>query len=191
MQMARVVFGRDGYSRTSIDRLAAEARMSTRTIYNHFPNKRTLFDEVLRDSARKVADKFEQDLATIESGDPRQRLVAVGIALTTLEIENPDHFDMVRQIVPEARHVSARSLTRWQNAGPTRVVDAIADLLREISKGGQLRFPDPRIAALQFTALTTVEVMRTWYDPLGPDPQKVAASVSAGVDVFISGYAVR
>jgi len=191
MQMARVVFGRDGYSRTSIDRLAAEAGMSTRTIYNHFPNKKTLFDHVLRDSATKVADRFEQDLAGIEHDDPRDQLIAVGVALTTLEIENPDHFDMVRQIVPEARHVGPRSLKRWQNAGPTRVVDAIAEMLREMSKRGDVRFPDPRLAALQFTALTTVEVMRTWYEPVGADPERVAASVTAGVDVFLNGYTVR
>ena len=60
---ARAVFGRLGYARASIDQIAAEAGVSTRTLYNHFGDKLGLFSQVLVDGAAEVADTFEQRLA--------------------------------------------------------------------------------------------------------------------------------
>ncbi|MEV5986378.1 helix-turn-helix domain-containing protein [Streptomyces sp. NPDC052051] len=42
-QAARAVFGREGYSRASVDANAVEAGVSKRTIYNHFTDKEQLF----------------------------------------------------------------------------------------------------------------------------------------------------
>jgi len=50
------VFAHDGYTRASIDAVAAEAGVSTRTIYNHFSDKAELFQTVIHESAAQVAD---------------------------------------------------------------------------------------------------------------------------------------
>ena len=47
-----------GYTRASIDAIAAAAEVSTRTIYKHFANKEELFATVLEASATEVADAF-------------------------------------------------------------------------------------------------------------------------------------
>ena len=66
---ARAVFGRLGYARAPIDQIAAEAGVSTRTLYNHFGDKLGLFSHVLVHGAAEVADAFEQRL----EGDPPNR----------------------------------------------------------------------------------------------------------------------
>src|SRR5215213_792314 len=50
------VFSRDGYTRASIDTIAAKAGVSTRTIYNHFHDKTHLFQTVIQESANRVAE---------------------------------------------------------------------------------------------------------------------------------------
>ena len=54
------VFGRVGYLGASIDMIATEAEVSTRTIYNHFENKEELFSTVLLESSTRVAVAREE-----------------------------------------------------------------------------------------------------------------------------------
>ena len=48
-QAALRLFLRDGYERTSVDAIAAEAGVSKRTIYNRYTDKENLFRSVLQD----------------------------------------------------------------------------------------------------------------------------------------------
>ena len=43
MRAANLVFGRDGYTRATVDAIAREAGVSKKTIYNHFDDKEALF----------------------------------------------------------------------------------------------------------------------------------------------------
>src|SRR5690348_1885857 len=47
---ALVLFARDGYERTSVDAIAAEAGVSKRTVYSHYGDKESLFVLVLRET---------------------------------------------------------------------------------------------------------------------------------------------
>src|SRR5688572_8715706 len=40
-------FRQSGYAATSMDRIAASAGVSKRTVYNHFPSKEALFAQIL------------------------------------------------------------------------------------------------------------------------------------------------
>ena len=67
------LFLRDGYERTSVDAIAAEAGVSKRTIYNRYGDKENLFLSVLRDtyaammaSFRGIADKHLGEVADVE-----------------------------------------------------------------------------------------------------------------------------
>ncbi|WP_229680365.1 TetR/AcrR family transcriptional regulator [Saccharopolyspora thermophila] len=53
---ARKAFGRDGYTRTSVDAIATEAQVSKRAIYNHFTDKEQLFLAVALDGAAEVTE---------------------------------------------------------------------------------------------------------------------------------------
>src|SRR3954471_24775417 len=48
VQAAIVEFRANGFEATSVDKVAARAEVSKRTLYNHFPSKDELFAEILR-----------------------------------------------------------------------------------------------------------------------------------------------
>lgn len=48
VQAAIAEFGDRGFEVTSMDRIAARAEVSKRTVYNHFPSKEELFAEMLQ-----------------------------------------------------------------------------------------------------------------------------------------------
>src|SRR2546421_7897465 len=75
---ALVLFARDGYERTSVDAIAAEAGVSKRTVYSHYGDKENLFllvlretYDVMRDRVRNIVDRNLRDV-----DDVRQALTA-------------------------------------------------------------------------------------------------------------------
>jgi len=192
VRAARTVFGRDGYSRSSIDAIAAEAAVSTRTIYNHFSGKEELFSSVLQASATQVADAFVAAIgeAPREPLELERELLALGEALVAQVTEHADHFAMVRQINAEARHFPPGALDAWQEAGPLRVERAVAERLRQLGERGVLRVEDPLVAARHFNALTTAEIaLRSYHGALPLPPRRASAMIGAGVRAFLNGYA--
>src|ERR1700676_264085 len=75
------VFVREGYGRASIDKVASEAGISTRTIYERFKNKADLLGAVI---IRLVDRDMVSALATEELDrlEPRQALTLIGQTIT-------------------------------------------------------------------------------------------------------------
>ncbi len=183
-----------GYARSSIEVIAAEAAVSTRTIYKHFNNKEDLFTCTLENSATTVADAFDATLLSlpVEARPIEAELVMIGRALARQPIDHPDHFAMVRQINAEAAQFPAATLQRWYEAGPGRVARAVATRLTELAGSGQLRIPDSHRAAGHFIAITTTEITQRSF--LGAKPftdASIRKYVTEGVAVFLDGYRPR
>jgi len=73
LDTAAELFYRDGINATGVERLAAEASVSKRTLYQHFPSKAAVVEEYLRGMEQRIAD------TVINSDDdqtPRERLLA-------------------------------------------------------------------------------------------------------------------
>ena len=192
---ARTVFGRDGYTRTSIDAIATEAGVSTRTIYNHYAGKDQLFSAVLEASAAQVADRFVTSVAEVfagESNDVEALLVGLGAAVAEQRTAFPEHFAMVRQIDAEAEHFPEDVREAWQEAGPRRVTREVSRRLGELADRGLLRVPDPVRTPLHFIVLVTAqETVRTRSAALGEPPVDTGEMVRAGVRAFLEGHAPR
>lgn len=71
---ARTLFGGQGYAQTSVDEIAAVARVTKGAIYHHFAGKEALFravyTEVLAEAVRRAADAGDPE------GPPIDRIVA-------------------------------------------------------------------------------------------------------------------
>ena len=186
---ARTVFGREGYDRTSIEAIAAEASVSTRTIYNHFAGKEQLFSDVVQASAGQVADAFAVTVEQQLTGtDPEADLVALGLALVGQRTLFPRHFAMIRQIRTEASHFPPAVIDTWQQAGPLRVRHELTRRLERLAEAGLLRLDDPARATVHFVALVSSEI--TLRAPGSPPltPTETADSVAHGVAAFLHGY---
>jgi AcrR family transcriptional regulator len=188
---ARTVFARDGYARASVDAIAAEAGVSTRTIYNHFESKQQLFVSVLQTSATQVADGFVANVARWVTGnDLEGDLVAIGWALIAQQTDFPEHFAMVRQILPEAPHFPPAVLEAWQDAGPRRVEHEVARRVGQLAEQGLLRVEDPAQAAVHLIALTALPITtRARYGEPPPIKGDTTRIITAGVHAFLHGYA--
>ncbi|GAA1197494.1 TetR/AcrR family transcriptional regulator [Prauserella alba] len=191
---ARQVFGRDGYSRASIGAIASEAEVSTRTIYNHFTDKKELFRAVILESAEQVREvqlaDLDRHLGKIV--DLESDLTALGHAFTTVMPRFGAHFALVRQIQAEIGHVPDDVLRSWQETGPGPVQGDLARRLAELGARGLLEIGDANRAALHFVALVGSEIQgRTYYGALPIDEAERDAIVAAGVKVFLRAYRPR
>ncbi|MFC7341993.1 TetR/AcrR family transcriptional regulator [Saccharopolyspora griseoalba] len=191
---AREVFGRDGYSRASIDAIAKASEVSTRTIYNHFKDKDELFGAVILESAEQVRetqlDDLDRHLGKIV--DLESDLIALGNAFTAVMPRFSAHFALVRQIQAEIGHIPADLLRAWQETGPQRVQEAFARKLAELGDRGLLEIDDAKRAALHFIALVGSEIQsRSYYGALPIDDAEREAIVAAGVRTFLRAYGSR
>ncbi|MFI9329671.1 TetR/AcrR family transcriptional regulator [Kitasatospora sp. NPDC052868] len=192
VRAARTVFGRDGYTRASIDAIAAEAEVSTRTIYNHFAGKELLFQSVVQDSAGQVRDAqldvIERRLAKVT--DLEADLVAFALAWVAALWEFGDHFALVRQINAEAGHLPKPLLDTWQESGPRRAMAELSQRFGELADQGLLETPDPARAAQHFVLLTGTEVTQRSYWGVYPlTAEQTEEIVRSGVQVFLRAYA--
>jgi AcrR family transcriptional regulator len=185
------VFARDGYSRGSIDVIAAEAQVSSRTIYNHFGDKAGLFRAVIQDSATRVAaaqleivDRYLRKVTDLE-GD----LVEFGIAWRTPMPDYAEHSSLVRQINAEAGHIPQEAIDAWQETGPLAIRRALADRLAALAENGLLRVDDPMRAALHFSLL--ISGANPSYLGARMTPEEITEAVTTGVHAFLHGYGGR
>lgn len=193
LEGARTVFGRDGYARASIDAIAAEAGVSTRTLYNHFAGKEKLFAAVIEGSAAQVRDAqldlLERHFGAVEA-DLEPGLVALGMQWVGVVDEFAGHFAMVRHINADAQHIPAALLDTWRRTGPEPVQTALGQRFGELAERGVLRVPDPLRAAGHFTQLIAGEInSRTFYGALPLAEDEVERIVTDGVRAFLYGYA--
>jgi len=191
---ARLVFGRDGYARASIDAIATEAGVSTRTLYKHFSGKEQLFAFVLENSATQVADGFVERLRTVAAAESAEgvpaELTGIAHALVRQTIDHPEHFAMARQINAESGHFPAHVLDAWQQAGPRRVEAEVVGRLRRLADQGLLVVTDLDRAALHFMALATAEAGPRGLRRAGHlTATETDVAVSAAVEAFLNGYA--
>jgi AcrR family transcriptional regulator len=185
---ALTVFARDGYARASIDVIAAEAAVSSRTIYNHFQDKAGLFRAVIQDSAGRVAaaqleivDRYLRKITDLEAD-----LVDFGMAWRKPMPDYAEHSALVRQVNAEAGHIPQEAIQAWQETGPLAVRRALADRLAAFAADGLLEVDDPLRAALHFSLLISGANPSYRGESLTAD--EITEAVTTGVHAFLHGY---
>ncbi|MFD7923242.1 TetR/AcrR family transcriptional regulator [Streptomyces sp. NPDC059740] len=188
---ARTVFGREGYTRASVDAIAAEAGVSKRTVYNHHRDKKELFLAVLEESTQAVADYqaalLEKNLGTI--GSLEDGLTALGRDLAAPPRAFSGHFALVRVLIAEAPHLPREVLEGWRANGPRRTSALLARRLGELADEGLLKLDDPATAAARFAQLVTSDVFENSFHGAVPIPDaEIERIVTSGVRAFLELY---
>src|ERR1700683_1101135 len=73
LETAAELFYREGINATGVERLAAEASVSKRTLYQHFPSKAAVVEEYLHGMEQRIADTV---ITSEDDQTPRERLLA-------------------------------------------------------------------------------------------------------------------
>lgn len=139
------MFSEHGYERTSLDKIAREAKVSKQTIYSHFDSKVALLKAAIEEKCREAmvtGDALDYELPPIEF----LNLYAERFLHTFCA---PGPIAMHRLCLAEAdRHPELGET--YYLAGPGPVKQAISHYLSLATERGELSVPDPDMAATQF-----------------------------------------
>ncbi|WP_328393954.1 TetR/AcrR family transcriptional regulator [Nocardia sp. NBC_00416] len=193
LRAARRVFGRVGYLGASIDAIAAEAGVSTRTIYNHFDNKEQLFSTVLMESSTQVASAREAliDRWLTDVTDLEEALIGLATEWLRPAPEFTDHFNMVRQLKVESEQFPRELRDAWREAGPLRARRALAARMAELAGRCRLRTDDPETTAQHFMALITDTATNKAEFSAAAMESEIDKIARTGVRTFLYGFLPR
>lgn len=76
LNTATELFYHDGINATGVERLASEASVSKRTLYQHFPSKTAVVEEYLRSIQKGVGDPIQPG-PEADQREPRARILAL------------------------------------------------------------------------------------------------------------------
>jgi AcrR family transcriptional regulator len=184
---ALTLFTSDGYERTSVEAIAAEAGVSKRTVYNHFGHKENLFLAVVRQTYEAMLARISEIIGHAQwDRDLPTALTACVTEVTRSIVRAPDRVMLGRLLMTEAPFfpdVIDLLYTR-------EVTPIIAEPLEKLAASGRLAVLDGKQAAEHLAALTYWQVsarslMGTL--PLGED--ETARLIASGVEVFLRAYA--
>jgi TetR/AcrR family transcriptional regulator, mexJK operon transcriptional repressor len=149
------VFLRDGYGDASIDKVAAEARVSTRTIYERFKNKADLLAAVI---TRLVDRDMATVLATAELDrlDPKEALTVIAQTITG-RVRDPDSAALFRIVATEAQRFPELA-AKMRESSKQQWDSAIANYFRGQINRGTLALADPDRAAGLFLQMICAEL---------------------------------
>jgi len=147
LDAATAVFFAHGFGGTTIDAVAAQARVSKRTFYDRFDDKAALFGAVLHRIVESLRPPAAMPL--IEGADPRailRRLAGIILhaALT------PQALALHRLIVAESARFPKLAAAVANEGGTAEAIRLIGGLLERESRAGTLAVVDAPFAAEQF-----------------------------------------
>lgn len=191
-EVAKRLFIDRGFEATSMDAVAEMAGVSKPTLYARYRDKRELFGAVLR-------DMVQDSLAPISTVAEQQAAMPHADIEATLHQVSKEMLS--NAALPECaalnRIVAAQALKFPDLArlaheeGWSRAVQAIAALLRQFARSGQIDIRDPELAAGLFLDLVVGHVWRTAVYGLPGDPKLVERLRKAAVKLFLDGVRTR
>ena len=184
------VFLREGYGLASIDKVAAEARVSTRTIYERFRNKADLLAAVI---TRLVDRDMQSVLATAELDrlDPREALTVIARTIAG-RVRDPDSAALFRIVATEAQRFPELA-AKMRESSRQRWDGAIADYFRGQVARGTLSLADPDRAAVLFLQMICAELHECLLFGSAEAMARIdfTPHIDQAIDIFLFGAAPR
>ncbi|MDO9328232.1 MAG: TetR/AcrR family transcriptional regulator [Pseudomonas sp.] len=185
IQAAIAEFRANGFDITSMDKIAATAGVSKRTVYNHFPSKEELFAEILNQLwARVTAEQetsYRPDLPLREQ--MRQMLQA------KLQMLGDDNFlDLARVAIAATIHSPERAQNMVARMGERE--EGLTVWIRAAQADGRLKPVAPEFAAQQIQGM--LKSFAFWpqismgLPPLSDEMQRTV--VESALDMFLACY---
>jgi TetR/AcrR family transcriptional repressor of mexJK operon len=188
-EAAAGLFLEKGYLGTSMDDVAAAARVSKQTIYTHFANKEELFADLVLANAGRVEEFIAALTQTLQDPDDLERGLLAAARMYARFVIRPEVLRLRRLIIGEAARFPELARTYYERV-PGRVYSALAGVFAELTREGRLRTPDPMLAAHHFAWLTLgMPLDQGLFVPETlPSEADLDRAADEAVWVFLSGY---
>jgi TetR/AcrR family transcriptional regulator of autoinduction and epiphytic fitness len=175
-----------GFDATSMDRIAARAGVSKRTVYNHFPSKEALFAAILR----QLWDSSDTGKAPAYSASQPLRAQLIQLLLKKLSLLNDEAFlSLARVAIAAGIHSPERARDMVARMGERE--EDLTVWIRAAAADGRLKTVDPMFASQQLQGL--VKAFAFW--PQVTMGQPVLSKVEqrqvaeSAADMFLARYA--
>ena len=169
VEIARAVFAKRGYEATSVEEIAARAKVSKPIVYEHFGGKEGLY-AVLVD--REMDFVVTRIAAAISTGTPRERVERAALAFLTYVRDHRDGFIVLSRDAP----------VRLAHGGMSSLLNDVAERVADVftatfKKAGY----DPRTAPIYAHALVGMVtfVGQWWVETRKPPVEEVASHIAA------------
>ena len=141
-------FRANGFEVTSMDRIAATAGVSKRTVYNHFPSKEELFAEILNQLwARVTAEQETAYRPDLPLRDQMRRML-----MAKLQMLGDDNFlDLARVAIAATIHSPERAQNMVERMGKRE--EGLTVWIRAAQADGRLKPVAPDFAAQQIQGM--------------------------------------
>ncbi|MDY3126792.1 MAG: TetR/AcrR family transcriptional regulator [Corynebacterium sp.] len=166
ISVGRTAFAELGFQGTSVEEIAARAKVSKPVVYEHFGGKEGLYAVVVD---REMVALERIITASLESGSWRERVEQAARALLTYVEEETDGFMI---LVRDPKSNTDRSYSTLLNTAVSQVSHILAEAFRH-------RGFDEKLAGLYAQALVGMVSMTAqwWLDVREPDKDTVAAHI--------------
>lgn len=179
---AERLFLGEGYGATSMDRIAAEAGASKRTVYNHFGTKEELFRAVVEPL---YATLLDGDVTPVAGRDPAETLRSFAHAVVR-HFSNPRLQALIRLVITEGNRFPEIASIYFA-VGKEPAVGRLASWLAAEATAGRLPVDAPTLVAQQF--LGSIKEVLFWPRLLGVEPHHpVDVVIERAVAGFLATY---
>ena len=148
IQAAIAEFRANGFEITSMDKIAATAGVSKRTVYNHFPSKEELFAEILNQLWARIS--AEQSVVYNRDQPLREQLRQMLQAKMQL-MADENFLTLARVAIAATIHSPERAQNMVERMGKRE--EGLTVWIRAAQADGRLKPVDPEFAAQQVQGL--------------------------------------
>lgn len=185
LQAAIAEFRSSGFEITSMDRIAATAGVSKRTVYNHFPSKEALFAEILNRLWNSIT--AEQDMPYSPQTPLREQLQTLLQAKLHL-LADENFLDLARIAIAATIHSPERAQDMVSRMGQRE--EGLTAWIRQAQADGRLNPVEPAFAAQQMHGL--LKTFAFWPQVSMGQPsltqEEQTQVIESALDMFLSRY---
>jgi len=185
IQAAIAEFRAHGFEITSMDKIAATAGVSKRTVYNHFPSKEELFAEILNQLwARIIAEPS----VSYDREQPLHEQLRLMLREKVQMMADENFLTLARVAIAATIHSPERAQNMIERMGERE--EGLTVWIRAAQADGRLKPVDPEFAAHQVQGL--LKAFAFWPQislgraALDPDAQNTVAE--SALEMFLARY---
>lgn len=174
------LFTRDGYFETSLEDIAAEAKISKGALYHYFPSKSTLLYFILKRFGDRLLKDLEEELEGIEDGFAKIRFII--FRHIDLSVEFRDEAKALINAKYSLPLKYFRVVTGQEKKYYKIVTRVVSDLLKDRVNEGEL-------TALTFSLFGMCNWIYTWYNLKGSvSPEQLSEIIFGTFTKGVSRY---
>lgn len=179
------VFARDGFAGASVDDIASSAGVSKATLYAYFPDKRLMFEEVVRAEMERVRDL---PLDNVPAELPASRAIPMLSLAITAWLAADRRSQLMRLVIGEAVRFPSIATT-FHERFTEALTSELAARLDQFVARDELAITDSQVAAEQLVHLCCIEALDKALLRIGrPDTETITLVARRAAEMFMRAY---